>query len=385
MTVRTRSRKGPVVSGTYQYWYRGAWQTMTRSVDSLIETVTDEVAPGNGHRFDVSRHSFKTVVPTVTGRNAALPAHQDAIMDNYPVGRISDLLYLAGHQIVSGVPSDANAATELVSKTNPSRAHVDVPVFAAELRELPDLLLKRSNDIGADIASGRLSAEFGWKPLLGDLQGLLNFKKAFDDRVKELVHLERSGIRRKRKLFSGSSLSNTLYSGAFEWSRACYIGGSITASTTVEVWGFCRWRPTKMPASLLGFQTNDIHHKAALAIAGVNPLILDASSIWELVPFSWLTDWCSNAGDYLAAHRNIVGATVSDIQIMKHTHTESVANVTDIAEGYTLSTQEHVKYNDTKYRRPVSTLSVEAHIPFLSERKVAILADVIRGANKRRR
>lgn len=384
MVIRTRSRKGKPIAGTFEYWGSSAWQTLNRSVDTLVESVTDEVAPGNGLRFDVGRLKFAHGVPTVTGK-AIDVSGRFATAKKFPIGRCSDLTFGSSHLTIAGVPTDAAAATELVSKTNPSRPVVDIPVFAAELRELPQLMLKRSGDIGRDISSGRLSAEFGWKPLLGDIKTLLDFQKHFDDRVRELTHLDRSGIRRKRKLFTGSSVPTAVYNGPLEWTRSCKVDGIMTAVTRIEVWGFCRWRPTRMPSSILGFQHNDRNLRALSAIAGINPYLLDASTLWELIPFSWLADWCSNAGDYLASQRNIVGASVYDVQIMRRVHTEVSTQITGVTPGFQVDTPVISVHNDTLYRRPISTLTVEAHFPFLNERKVAILSDVIHGSFNPRR
>lgn len=383
MVVRTRTRSGPHVSGTYTYFRRGAWEPHIREVPVEVSTVVDNVLPGNGHAFSINRYEFSGEggVPTVSGRARADPSNELTahIMSSYPIGRISDVHYQAPHATIAGMPSDTALATELVASTNPSRPHVDLPVFWKELQELPDLLLRRSNSISKDISSGRLSLEFGWKPLISDLERLLNFKKAFDARVKELTNLERSGLRRKRILFSWSDHPSLVYDGPFELSGTCTVSGRVNKTTKTQAWGFCRWTPTGVPASLLGFQTGNITDKALLAITGINPLILDASTIWEIVPWSWLADWCTNYGDYLAASRNIVGAVVSDIQIMQQTTTEVHSQITYVSPGFTVNRNVTTTRHVTKSRRPVASLSVEAHLPFLNERKVAILADVVNG------
>lgn len=377
MTNRTRTRLLDRTAGTYTYWFRNAWQIVYHEEHRKRETVSDQVLPGNGHNFDLVRTEFIKGVPVIDGDPVELGGNR-AIMANKPVGRFSSLDYFAAHSAVGGDPSDMAAATELVAKTNPSRPHVDVFAFIAELREVPQLLLKRSDDIGRDISRGRLSNEFGWKPLINDLVSILDFKLAFDHRLRELDHLYRSGIRRKRKLFSGTSVPVNLYNGPLNRDRTCSIDGRMDGVTTAEVWGFCKWRPTgRSPSWLPRIHSTSITEKALLAIMGAGEYGIDAATIWNLVPFTWLADWCTNAGDFLEASRNVVGATPSDIQIMRHYHTEFTHQITVLTPGYSVSPLHPVKHHDSFRRRPIASLSVEAHFPFLNERKAAILADVM--------
>jgi hypothetical protein len=290
------------------------------------------------------------------------------------------------HRPIGNIPSVEAAAADVVAKTNPSRPLVDIPVFALELRELPNMLLKRTNNLGRDIARGRLSLEYGWKPLINDLKNLLNFQKAFDERVRELDHLQYSGIRRKRKLFNGKSNMESDHWPHLENINGLDINGDFTTTSNCQVSGFVKWVPDKLPPRLLGIayskSQEDTRVKALAALTGISNTIIDASTIWELLPFSWLADWCSNAGDLLAANRNIVGAHPEKIQIMYYTYTEQRVRLSrgdDFGfDAVSHSTDDFTRFHETKQRSPVSSLELEAHYPFLNERRVAILSDIVR-------
>jgi hypothetical protein len=43
------------------------------------------------------------------------------------------------------------------------------------------------------------------------------------------------------------------------------------------------------------------------------------ATAWELCPWSWLIDWCTNYGDIIAATRNAIPVTYSDVAIMRTT------------------------------------------------------------------
>lgn len=157
--------------------------------------------------------------------------------------------------------------------------------------------------------------------------------------------------------------------------------GTLNSVTTVRTTVFVRWRPTGVPPRFLGIEDADIHATATRALLGMTDTFVDPSSIWEMLPFSWLADWCSNAGDYLAAHRNIVGAVPDKIQVMQYSLTEqkvSIWNGGDVGVNLlSWTSKEVLRYHETKRREPVS-LTIEAHMPFLKERQVAILSDIVR-------
>jgi hypothetical protein len=274
------------------------------------------------------------------------------------------------------------AAADIAAMTNPSRPLVDLPVLIFELRDLPRLMLQRSKDLGADIARGRLSAEYGWKPLIGDIARLFNFKAEFDARVREITALRKSGIRRKRIIYNGSSPAVTLNRGLSNEAGLVAFGQYVTL-TTAKVTGYVKWVPdTEIPRHLL-LRNDAAEQKALFALLGLNPYVIDASTIWEVIPFSWLVDWCTNWGDLLLANRNIVGAHIEEILIMRHYITEQKVTVSiDASEtatkaGVRLSNPQLMRYFETKSRE-VGSLELEAHMPFLNIRQISILGDIVR-------
>lgn len=378
--TRTRTRQKLGSNGRLIYPGDDGWSPPFVLTD---ETVKDEVLPGNGHKFSVRRYGVKGEITRFSGKGVkpyATTEARDFIIPRL-AGPDEGLLVHSG---VGGVPSVMAAATELVAKTNPSRPQVDLPVFIMELREIPNLLLKRSEDLGRDISSGRLSNEFGWKPFIGDLLNILSFTKEFEGRVRELEHLARTGIRRKRKLFSGSSAPVEFRNGSYYNNRGLWINGVGQRVTKVDVWGFCRWVPDRETLDYkLGLFKAEPAGQALMAMLGITPTIGDLVTVWELLPFSWLADWCSNTGDYLSSHRNTVGALAKDIQIMFHWYSEATHTFQYWGDNFVPSPRVCTRFREDKSREPVSTLTLEAHMPFLNERKVAILADVVNGIFRR--
>lgn len=379
MAPRTRARIQTVKVGT-RTRSSSPGTVVSSTLTNNRETITDQILPGNGHSLLIDRFFHKGVFPCASGTfNRAGDIHTYI---DFPVPRICDVTWSIPHLAVGGVPTLASAAAEIVAATNPSRPLLDVPVFAKELRDIPGLLFKRSNDLGRDLARGRLSLEYGWKPLIRDLKNLLDFKKAFADRVREIEHVRRTGLRRKRTAFNGSSTPAFRIENLDNY-RGFIPNGRLSEVTTVKVDVFVRWRPDGVPPRFLGYNETDydIHATALRALTGMNDYIVDPSTIWEVLPFSWLADWCTNAGDYLAAHRNIVKASPDKIQVMVYSLTEQKVELFsggDIGFGALSWTSKEVyRYHETKTREPVS-LTLDAHMPFLKERQVAILSDIVR-------
>lgn len=101
-------------------------------------------------------------------------------------------------------------------------------------------------------------------------------------------------------------------------------------------------------------------------------LTVDASTLWEALPWSWMIDWASSVGDYFKANRNIVPATLMGVHIMRHTKTvhECDAHISGT------TTMEGIRVvKETKTRNP-SFVAPAAHFPFLSGNQMGILASL---------
>jgi hypothetical protein len=385
MAPRSRFRYKTVLVGSHT---RPPLAPYSNTVYNDIEQMDDSVLPGNGHAMSLARSYFTGSFPVCNGTYQRSGVTH--VVTNYPPGLINSNEFLSTTRVLpGGIPTLLQASAEIAKVTNPSRPLVDLPVFIVELRDLPNLLLRRSQDIGADIARGRLSVEYGWKPLLKDIKALFGFKKAFDDRVREIHALRESGIRRKRIIFNGSTSSAPI-ARTYTNNVGLVLSGTTQSTTTAKVTGFVKWVPDKdIPRHLL--LRNDLaEQKALFALLGLNPFVIDASTIWEVIPYSWLVDWCSNWGDLLAAERNIVGAHIEEILIMRHYVTEQKCTVsmdsseTAVKNGVKLSKKEVTRYYETKSRE-VGSLELEAHMPFLSIRQISILADIVRSNTSKRK
>lgn len=187
------------------------------------------------------------------------------------------------------------------NKFKPGKPTADLAVFLGELKDFKGMLkmsIKELKNIKG-ISNWHLAIQFGWRPLLNDLRKFYKTFKSADDALDRL-----------RK-----------YNGRFE-----RRGGTVAReSETVEVGTPCDFRPALVSSFYEGYVptpcyprmtrefrvwfkaafrfwipdmgTKDWKNRAMRTLYGfhVTPAV-----VWELVPWSWLVDWCTNLGDVLS-------------------------------------------------------------------------------------
>lgn len=291
--------------------------------------------------------------------------------DNY-VADVLDNLDNFDHLGIVDDISNVDAATQAAARTNPSRPYVDVPADILQLHELADLvhtrgnaILDGKNDITRRVGNENLRIQFGFLPVWRDAVNLFNFHEQVNRRVDEIKRLKQQGG--LRRTVGIGSYSNSGTNSLFVQTSNTFIRGDFDVSTTLDIRAHCRWLPDdaqnvlSSPASI-----------RALARRAVTGGTLDASTVWQIMPWSWLLDWCGTVGQYFAAHRNIIPATLSDVAVMRHTRTSWAwpgAAFDDVTCTPIRVTRED-KTRATSFVAPV------AHLPFLSANQLGILASL---------
>lgn len=357
MAYRNRSRSTGGVGGSAS-WNNGITE---RTISTSWENCIDDTGPGDGKSLTIRKCN-------VYGGYASgefIIADKLGELNSFPLQYATDVT-AAQQAFVTGRPSNATLASQLLARTNPSRAIVDIPVFIGELADLPDLVRKFGGGLLRRLADGNIRYQFGIRPLVADLTAMLNFVDHTDQRMRELQALQRSGLRRKRDLWQGTSSKAS--SGTISLNSSPYwlgVQGTWTATSMARCWGFVKWIPSG------DFPTTD-RELLRLARRAVLGLTIDGSTAWELIPFSWLIDWFSNVGDLLKARRNIVPCSPSPVQIMVMTRTET---------RYTISSDSTKLYKDftaveTRKERLVASASLSAQMSLLSLRQMSILGSL---------
>jgi len=292
----------------------------------------------------------------------------------YPVYLLSD--YPMDNQALSDdhlvgppLPSTTAVMTTTMARTNPSRPEVSVPNFLVELKDIPEMLhLKGVRHSKSRPRSSAVDYNFGWELLIRDLAKLLDFTSQVDKRVKELKRLYSSGgLSRKWTVYDETvSVSTPTTFQSF----VAHVSGEMRKTSHVKCWGACKWLPQNpdMPSAeeLVALARRTVHGWD-FSSGGL------ASTIWEAIPWSWLSDYFLNLGDYLNSTRNSVGATAVSGCVMVHARTEEIGSISSITAGFSANAPEYVY--ETK-SRVLSLAGLTASLPFLSERQMVTLSSI---------
>lgn len=260
---------------------------------------------------------------------------------------------------------DADAATQAAARTNPSRPYVDVVTNALQLGELFTLIRDGGNTFFRNIGNNNLMYQFGIKPVVGDLVKLLNFTDQVNRRVGEIQRLRsQHGLRRTCSI---GNYSNSAKVNKFIQTEGLFLREDFDVTTSLTIKAHCRWLPAGDCLSLA--RPDEMRALARRAVLG---LTVDSSTLWELIPWSWLIDWGSDIGQYFTAHRNIIPATLSDVSVMRHTRT--VAEWPGKAQDdWSCSGIRYVRENKT---RATSFVAPVAHFPFLNGTQMGVAASL---------
>lgn len=347
----------------------------TPALDSSFDTwpsgyarITDERLPGDGYNLDILK--VKSRFGGLINGSGSKPT--DRQFANYQLALIRSVnpsigVFTTGFNPV--IPSDAEIATKFAAKTNPSRADIDLPVFLAELKDVPELIFKAGPNVFRNVAQANLAYTFGWAPLLSDLRAMLDFVSLTEKRLQELRTLKKGGLRRKRVIGTYSSVTTDNW----PWDSAVNmaIPGKVTVVRNCKVWAYCKWKPT----SALPSTDSEL---LALARRAVYGMTIDATTMWELIPFSWLVDYFYTIGSYCEATRNIVPCALSGpVQIMKHYQYQVFAPFADwyyANKGYSLD--PFFESGERKVRSSATPTPYAARLPFLTGRQWSIIASL---------
>lgn len=228
------------------------------------------------------------------------------------------------------VPSERTGAAENYgaeawSRFAPGQPKVGLNQFLGELRDFPQLFrasLKRFRDLG----NLYLNAQFGWRPFLSDLMGTYRAFSKLDENIAKLRNEQNKYLKRRGSLFQTSSTSTTaVTNGTLYLSNDITAGGGTKITTTTSrCWfsGKFRYYITGLDDSRWG------KWKAHQRIFGLD---ITPTLLWQLTPWSWLADWCSNAGAVI----NNFDRITRDHLVAKYAYImlHELTNVTQVTYG----------------------------------------------------
>jgi hypothetical protein len=281
--------------------------------------VCDDEGAGDHHTpYDFfQRHSWE-YYPTLTGHGSGTN-----IFVNYPVANKPLPPDPRTQYPLPTLLDRNNYAWEILSKTNPSAAHVSIPTFVGELKDLPGLVKGYGEGLIRAVANGYLSWRWAIKPMISDLQKLYRFQKAVDDRIQMLRKL-RDGATLRRRVELGTQNADSVQLNQLVHSQGVTVRADIHLHYSRKRWGTAQWKlkpTTVLPerGAILDVPQHLLTElkRAERLTFGLTEYEFLATA-WELTPWSWLIDWFSNTGDIIAACNNTVDCTYHNVCVMQH-------------------------------------------------------------------
>jgi len=158
---------------------------------------------------------------------------------------------------------------------------VSLPNFFWELGEIRSLLPRISRNVAKSAANGYLSLEFGWKPLLGDLNRLRNLMTSVE---KRMAYLRKTKGRHTRVGFQRSGF----YQPA-PWESL----GAGVVDYMVHDYRRTSYNVVFRSGGRLFHQMEYLDATAgyARALLGMLGLTNPAKVVWNAIPYSFIVDW----------------------------------------------------------------------------------------------
>lgn len=305
------------------------------------------------------------------------------------------------------------------ARSNPQRPSVNLPAFLGEsmdipamLMDLPKLLhtqglsllqqamrpavkrpkklgklgkagkvLAAARKLGAEAGSQYVGAQFGWKPLIGDLTLMLDLQGSIAQHLGWLIGLK-NGRSIKRRIRLKTTSVTVTGNGLLE-SAAFLAAGNWTTVYRYERWITARWAPTPVLTDLLIPELSDAQGLVNLAMqlsTGMTRMGL-MQAWWELLPWSWLYDWWFNFGQLLAIVGNSLALRLVSLCYMRTSRASRYYAVSSKPDWLHPDGGQTYDISIRKYRKDIrpylALLPTVSTLPVLSGRQAGILTGLL--------
>ena len=208
-----------------------------------------------------------------------------------------------------------------ISRVRPGQPTVNLATTVGELRnlkELPQMIgslaarAKTIRDLFREGGNEYLNLQFGWAPLIRDVEGLAqivsNSRALLEQREREIDRLVRRRYQFDTIRDTSEGLSKTLSSSSYELDvrnaagALSFVGTRSTSFPPVEITSTVTKSYFSGAFRIYDPELSFLETRLAEFESNANTLLgtrLDPEVLWNLQPWSWLSDWVFNFGDIL--------------------------------------------------------------------------------------
>lgn len=329
--ARYRTQVGPTFTGRFSWDGGASWQNEGTRTGGFTECL-DFLGKLSDHPFVLDRVSEEGGTLSGVISNSGYPWR---IFDRMPFS-FSHMLPRKDF-----LESETDSYLRAYNISNPGRPEVLLPVFLAELRDVPKMVrqfgdtlryirngtkrplntISGSLSYAKKVAADNLAYQFGWEALFSDLKKMVLFTDAIKKRSKELDRLH-SGRGLKRRITLDDRSETTRGTGATFLGNStqsfAYQLKEVVTTSSVRRWGTMRYKPNSN--SPLPKDDDRIRQM----LTGITPSAL-ASNVWEGIPWSWLADYFTNLGDIVDSTNNSADVSLVSACIMSYTRQHTFA------------------------------------------------------------
>lgn len=193
-----------------------------------------------------------------------------------------------------------------IARCKPASPQASFGQFMAEIyrdgvpRLLSNFKVRDEVDKFRSLGSNYLNVEFGWKPFVSDLK---KTARALDSQSSILEDLRKNSGRAMRRRYAFPSEPSTqvlIQDDTRPWPnpnvyQLSQTGGrTVTSTVTKKTW-FSGEFIYRFPAADAGLPARAKGY--ARQILGID---LTPETLWNIAPWTWLSDWVANVGDVMA-------------------------------------------------------------------------------------
>jgi hypothetical protein len=191
------------------------------------------------------------------------------------------------------------AGTTAVSRVLPTNPNASLAQAIGELRrdglpDLPGASLRERTQLAKSAGHEYLNVEFGWLPLVNDLQSFATSIRRSRQLIEQYVRDSDRKIRRRYTF--PEVLSNSIYTGTgLSMGGGFGVNSTVSKETRTNLW-FSGAFKYHVPVG------DDFMNRLLRYESLTNHLFgtrITPELVWELAPWSWAVDWFTNVGDVI--------------------------------------------------------------------------------------